>query len=226
MVPQPDGWLPRVAQITADAGALLICDEVATGFGRTGRMFAVEHEQVRPDFLCLAKGLTAGYLPLAATLTTDAVYDAFLGEPHELRTFFHGHTYTGNPLACAAALANLDLMEQRNTVAESARKGELLGAALERRVAPHRNVGAIRRRGMMIGIELVADRSTNAPLDPQLRSGWRVCRVAQDLGLRIRPLGDVIVLMPPLATPDDLLLRMVEITSDALARVPFPESIA
>lgn len=223
MVPQPAGWLPRVAEITRDAGAHLICDEVATGFGRTGRMFAVEHEDVRPDFLCVAKGLTGGYLPLAATLTTDAVYDAFLGEPHELRTFFHGHTYTGNPLACAAAIANLDLMRRRGTVAEAARKGELLGGALERLVAPHPHVGAVRRRGLMAGIELVADRATNAPLPAQLRAGWHVCRAAQDLGLRIRPLGDVVVLMPPLGTPDDLLLRMAEITRDALAAVPFKE---
>jgi len=223
MIPQPAGWLTRVADLARSAGALLICDEVATGFGRTGKMFAVEHENVRPDFLCLAKGLTGGYLPLAATLATDAVYDAFLGEPHELKTFFHGHTYTGNPLACAAAIANLDLMDKRNTVAEAARKGALLDDLLQRVVGAHPNVGAIRRRGMMLGIELVGDRTTLQPLPSSNRTAWNVCRRAQDRGLRIRPLGDVIVLMPPLGMPDNLLELLVERLTAALHDV-LPET--
>ena len=209
MIPQPPGWLPRVAAATKAAGALLICDEVATGFGRTGKMFAVEHEAIEPDIMCVAKGLTGGYLPLAATLTTERVFEAFLGEPHENRTFFHGHTYTGNPLACAAAIANLRLMQERRTADEAARKGELLGRLLGH-LASHPHVGDIRRRGMMVGIELVKDRATKEPFDVKDRVAWRVCEAAMARGLRIRPLGDVLVLMPPLGIEDALLTFLVE----------------
>ncbi|MCE9637602.1 MAG: adenosylmethionine--8-amino-7-oxononanoate transaminase [Planctomycetes bacterium] len=223
MIPQPPGWLPRVAAATRAAGVLLICDEVATGFGRTGRMFAVEHEGVAPDLLCVAKGLTGGYLPLAATLATESVHDAFLGEPHEGKTFFHGHTYTGNPLACAAAVANLRLMADRGTVAEAARAGDRLGALLDAAFRDHPHVGDVRRRGLMTGIELVRNRATKAPFDARDRIGWRVCAAAMERGLRIRPLGDVIVLMPPLTIGDDLLARIVEILAKSIHDV-LPET--
>lgn len=216
MIPQPPGWLPRIAAATRAAGALLVCDEVATGFGRTGRMFAVEHEAVEPDLLCVAKGLTGGYLPLAATLATDDVFAAFLGEPHEGRTFFHGHTYTGNPLACAAAVANLRLMRDRGTAGVARTKGDLLGALLDRDIRPHPCVGDIRRRGMMVGIELVRDRGTKTAFDPAERVAWRVCDAAMERGLRIRPLGDVLVLLPPLAIEDDLLELLVSRLRSAL----------
>jgi len=219
MIPQPPGWLPRVAAATRDAGALLVCDEVATGFGRTGKMFAVEHEGVEPDLMCVAKGLTGGYLPLAATLATEHVFEAFLGEPHENRTFFHGHTYTGNPLACAAAIANLQLMAQRDTCGEAARKGEDLGRLLVGALADHRNVGDIRRRGMMVGVELVKDRATKEAFDVKERVAWRVCQAALEHELRIRPLGDVLVLMPPLGIDDALLVRLVEMLRAALMDV-------
>jgi adenosylmethionine-8-amino-7-oxononanoate aminotransferase len=210
MIPQPPGWLPRVAAATKAAGALLICDEVATGFGRTGKMFAVEHEGIEPDLMCVAKGLTGGYLPLAATLATERVFEAFLGEPHENRTFFHGHTYTGNPLACAAAIANLRLMKERKTADEAARKCTRLGSMLDASLAAHPNVGDIRRRGMMAGIELVKDRATKEAFDVRERIAWRVCEAAMGHGLRIRPLGDVLVLMPPLGIEDALLTFLVE----------------
>jgi adenosylmethionine---8-amino-7-oxononanoate aminotransferase len=142
MIPQPPGWLPRVAAATKAAGALLVCDEVATGFGRTGRMFAVEHEGVEPDLMCVAKGLTGGYLPLAATLATERIFEAFLGEPHEGRAFFHGHTYTGNPLACAAAVANLRLMRERDTVRGAAERGEALASWLRLWIEGHPHVAA------------------------------------------------------------------------------------
>jgi adenosylmethionine-8-amino-7-oxononanoate aminotransferase len=210
MIPQPPGWLPRVAAATKAAGALLVCDEVATGFGRTGKMFAVEHEGIEPDLMCVAKGLTGGYLPLAATLATERVFEAFLGEPHENRTFFHGHSYTGNPLACAAAIANLRLMHERKTADEAARKGERLSWSLDAAIGDHPNVGDIRRRGMMVGIELVKDRATKEALDVKERVAWRVCQAALDHELRIRPLGDVVVLMPPLGIDDALLVVLVE----------------
>jgi adenosylmethionine-8-amino-7-oxononanoate aminotransferase len=216
MIPQPPGWLPRVAAATKAAGALLICDEVATGFGRTGKMFAVEHAGIEPDLMCVAKGLTGGYLPLAATLATERVYEAFLGEPWENKTFFHGHTYTGNPLACAAAIANLRLMKERKTADEAARKGERLGWTLDETLGRHPNVGDIRRRGLMVGIELVKDRATKEAFDVKDRVAWRVCQAAMDHGLRIRPLGDVLVLMPPLGIEDALLVRLVEMLQSAL----------
>ena len=216
MILQPPGWLAEVAAKARAAGALLICDEVATGFGRTGRMFAVEHEDVLPDVLCVGKGLTGGYLPLAATITTEALHDAFLGEPDAYRTFFHGHTYTGNPLACAAAIANLDLMERRGIVAETARKGELLGRLLDERVAPHPAVGEVRRRGLMCGVELMADRASGTPFPASERAGYRVCQETTRRGVRLRPLGDVVVLMPPLAIPDALLERIVDTLRDSL----------
>ena len=153
---QPKGWLSSVEALCRKRDVLLVCDEVATGFGRTGTMFAVEQEGVTPDFLCLAKGLTGGYLPLAATLTTGRVFEAFLGTAAEGKTFFHGHTYTGNPLACAAALANLALFESERTLEKMKPAMEALGAELEKlRALPH--VGDVRRRGMMCGVELYAD---------------------------------------------------------------------
>jgi adenosylmethionine-8-amino-7-oxononanoate aminotransferase len=223
MIPQPKGWLPRVAAATKAAGALLICDEVATGFGRTGKMFAVEHEGIEPDLMCVAKGLTGGYLPLAATLTTEDVFEAFLGEPHENKTFFHGHTYTGNPLACAAAVANLRKMADDDTVQLGADAAATLAALLDDRIAPLPHVGDIRRRGLMVGIELVKDRVTKAAFDVRERIGFKVCAAAMDRGLRIRPLGDVIVLMPPLTIGDDELHFLTETLRAAILDV-LPET--
>ena len=151
---QPPGYLRAVRELCDAHDVFLICDEVATGFGRTGTMFACEQEGVAPDFLCLAKGLTGGYLPLAATLTTERVYEGFLGEHDEFRTFFHGHTYTGNPLACAAALATLDVFEEERTLERLAQDRALLGQLLADLVAPLAHVAEVRRRGFMCGIEL------------------------------------------------------------------------
>ena len=185
-------------------GALLICDEVATGFGRTGRMFACEHEGVRPDLLCVAKGLTGGYLPLAATLATEAIYEGFLGEFHEFRTFFHGHTYTGNPLACAAALATLDVFERERTLEPCSRRSPC-SSGCSRDVAPLPAVREVRQRGFMVGIEL-----TDFPLEA--RMGHRVTLEARMRGAIVRPLGDVVVLMPPLSISERELTRLVAIT--------------
>lgn len=214
MIPQPKGWLPRIAAATKAAGAMLICDEVATGFGRTGTMFAIQHERIEPDILCVAKGITGGYLPLAATITTERVHDAFLGEPHEGRTFFHGHTYTGNPLACAAAIASIRRMQRAGGQGRGA--GTHLAARLADTIAPHPNVGDVRVRGLMAGIEIVKDRATKEAFDPKLRVGWRICRAAQDRGVRIRPLGDVVVLMPPLAIDGRLVDHLIDVTALAI----------
>jgi adenosylmethionine-8-amino-7-oxononanoate aminotransferase len=250
MITHPAGYLRRVAEACRRRDVLLICDEVATGFGRTGRMFACEHEDVRPDLLCVAKGISAGYLPLAATLATERIYEAFLGDsatpqsgasditvgarhaspedaphacgrgmprpyeqglrdPAQHRTFFHGHTYTGNALACAAGVASLDVFKNERVLERigelSARLASLLAPLAE---LPH--VGEVRRRGLMAGIELVADRAARRPYPPPERRGWKVCQAARNRGVWLRPLGDVVVLMPPYCISDESLARLVD----------------
>jgi adenosylmethionine-8-amino-7-oxononanoate aminotransferase len=208
MLTHPPGYLRAVRELCDGFGVLLICDEVATGFGRTGTMFACEQEEVAPDLLCLGKGLTGGYLPLAATLTTERVYERFLGAPEEGRTFFHGHTYTGNPLACAAALASLDAFERERTIERLAPKVRLLGELLAG-VAEMPEVAEVRARGMMVGIDL-------GEHDPALRVGHRVTLEARQRGAIVRPLGDVVVLMPPLAISEAELRRLVSITAESI----------
>jgi adenosylmethionine-8-amino-7-oxononanoate aminotransferase len=209
MIVLPEGFLARAAAACRRHGALLILDEVATGFGRTGALFACQREGVTPDLLCVAKGLTGGYLPLAATLATDAVYEPFLGHYHEFKHFFHGHTYTGNPLGCAAALATLRLLTDGSVVAGVARKAQLLREALAP-VAAHRHVGDLRQAGLMCGIELVADRATKAPFPVSERVGHSLCLSLRDKGIFLRPLGDVIVLMPPLSVTDAELRHLAD----------------
>jgi adenosylmethionine-8-amino-7-oxononanoate aminotransferase len=211
----PPGYLAEVRRQTRDRGILLIADEVAVGFGRTGTMFACEQEEVSPDLLCLGKGLSGGYLPLAATLATEPIFDAFLGHPAEGKTFFHGHTFTGNALACAAALASLELF-QRNHVLENVNQ---VARVLQQELAPLGElpiVGEVRSRGMMVGIELVADRQTRRPFDPARRVGHAVTLKARERGLLIRPLGDVVVLMPAPAMPADLVRDMVALTRKSI----------
>jgi adenosylmethionine-8-amino-7-oxononanoate aminotransferase len=221
MIVQPWGFLREVRRLAMEYEVLLIADEVATGFGRTGRMFACEEESVQPDLMCVAKGITGGYLPLAATFATQRIFDAFLGEPWEGRTFYHGHTYTGNPLACAAALASLDLMERNDLVnAVPAEKAMFLGAMFEElEDLPH--VGDWRGIGFMWGIELVRDKKTRQPFDPKLRIGAAVCNRVRRHGVILRPLGDVIVLMPPLAMGlDDLKTIVKAVKSEVSALGP------
>jgi adenosylmethionine---8-amino-7-oxononanoate aminotransferase len=208
MLVHPEGYLRDVRELCDRHGVLLILDEVATGFGRTGRMFACEHEDVAPDLLCLAKGITGGYMPLAATLASERIYKGFLGRFEEFRTFFHGHTYTGNPLACAAALATLDVFAEERTLEHLERKIELLAELLEP-IAAHPEVNAVRRRGFMTGIEL-AERPLPA------RIGHQVTLDARRRGAVIRPLGDVVVLMPPLAISEGELTRLLAITAEAI----------
>jgi adenosylmethionine-8-amino-7-oxononanoate aminotransferase len=218
MLMHPESYLRGVRELCDRHGVLLILDEVATGFGRTGRMFACEHEDVAPDLLCLAKGITGGYLPLAATLATERLYEGFLGEFDEFRTFFHGHTYTGNPLACAAALATLDVFEEERTLegleAKIALLGDLLGPVAELPV-----VREVRRCGFMVGIEL-----SDFPLSA--RMGHRVTLEARARGAIVRPLGDVVVLMPPLAISVGELRRLVGIVGDAIEAATSSGSLA
>jgi adenosylmethionine-8-amino-7-oxononanoate aminotransferase len=208
MITHPPGYLRAVRDLCDNYGVLLICDEVATGFGRTGTMFACEQEGVTPDLLCLAKGLTGGYLPLAATLATERIYEGFLGAYEEWRTFFHGHTYTGNPLACAAALANLDAFQEERTLERLQPKIALLDELLSY-VGAMPEVTEVRARGFMIGIDL-------GKHDPALRLGHRVTVEARKRGAIIRPLGDVVILMPPLSISETELQKLVRITAESI----------
>jgi adenosylmethionine-8-amino-7-oxononanoate aminotransferase len=217
MIPQPPGYLAKVREVTRQHDVLLICDEVATGFGRTGTMFACEHEGVSPDLLCLAKGVTGGYLPLSATMATDQVYQAFLGEFEEFKTLFHGHTFTGNPLAAAVSLASLEVFEKERVLQNLAAKIELLEARLYE-MASHPHVGDVRQRGFMVGIELVADKKTREPFPVARRTGHRVILEARKLGAILRPLGDVVVLMPPLCLTTDELETLCRTASEAIQR--------
>lgn len=205
---QPSGFLRRVRELCDTHDVLLICDEVATGFGRTGTMFACEQERVAPDLMCVAKGLTGGYMPLAATLATERIYEGFLGAHEDFRTFFHGHTYTGNPLACAAAIANLDAFENEGTLLRLQPKIRLF-AELLRDVAKMPEVAEVRGRGFMAGIDL-------GDHDPALRMGHRVALAARERGAIVRPLGDTVVLVPPLVISKAELRRLVSITREAI----------
>jgi adenosylmethionine---8-amino-7-oxononanoate aminotransferase len=207
MLMHPRGYLRGVRELTRKYDVLLIADEVAVGFGRTGRMFACEHEEVTPDFLCLAKGLTGGYLPMAATLVTDEVWQAFLGEYSECKTFFHGHTYGGNPLGAAAALATLDVFEEERTLELLPEKIVRLGEHLSRLAAlPH--VGHVRQCGLIAGIELVRDKAAKEPYAWTEKRGMRVCDYARSEGVLLRPLGNVVVILPPLAISLEQLDRI------------------
>jgi adenosylmethionine-8-amino-7-oxononanoate aminotransferase len=218
MIVHPSGFLRGVRELATKYEVLLIADEVAVGFGRTGRMFACEHENVEPDLMCVAKGITGGYLPLAATFATQQIFDAFLGDPWEGKTFYHGHTYTGNPLACAAALASLDLFEQKNLIADVQRKSEELSRMLND-LRNLRHVGDIRQKGLMAGIELVEDRDTAKPFDSKLRMGAAICAKIRRHGIILRPLGDVIVMMPPLAMGGEDLSRIVMAIHQETAKI-------
>ena len=211
----PAGYLKRVRELTQQYGIPLIADEVAVGFGRTGTMFACEQEDVSPDILCLAKGLTGGYLPLAATLTTDEIYEAFLGEPHEGRTFFHGHTYTGNPLGCAAATASLALFDRNDVLANGNRNAGRLAERLNE-LRDHPHVGEIRRKGIMVGIELVQNRDGNRPFPAERRTGHLVTLAARKRGVILRPLGDVVVLMPAPAMPVERIDQLCDAAFEAI----------
>lgn len=213
---QPPAYLQALRTLTRERGVLLICDEVATGFGRTGRMFAVEHAQTDPDLMCVGKGISGGYLPLAATLASEEIFQTFLGAYEDFVAFFHGHTYTGNALACAVAVANCDIFERDGVLAHVTQRAHQLQELLERDVRPLPHVGDIRQWGLMVGIELVRDRETRQPYAASERIGMRVIRQAQQQGVILRPLGNVIVLMPPLSITADEMDRLCTVTRDAI----------
>jgi adenosylmethionine-8-amino-7-oxononanoate aminotransferase len=202
----------RLAEAARRAGVLFIADEVATGFGRTGRLFASEWSGISPDLLCLGKGLTGGYLPMSATVASGAVYDAFLGEDLGPRTFYHGHSFAGNALAAAVALEHLRLIDAGDVLAHVRTRAAQLDALLTRSLSDSPAVAAVRQRGLMVGVEL-------SPPGPGRRWGRRVCAAAVRRGVLLRPLGDVVVVMPPLTITADEIVRIVSTLADALAEV-------
>ena len=237
MIPQPDGWLRQVTDIARNYGALLIADEVMTGFGRTGvapvpllnsktmprdrrdacpTLFASHHENVQPDFLCAAKGLTGGYLPMAATLTTQKIFDAFLGKYEEFKTFFHGHSFTGNQLGASAALASLEILQTEKSVRQCAQLQKNLQKELQS-LWSLPNVGDIRQVGLVAGIELVENWRAREPFHLRERAGIRVCEAMARRGVLTRPIGNVIVLMPPYCTTAVQLEKIVAATRESIA---------
>ena len=215
MIVHPKGFLKGVRELTKKYGVFLIADEVATGFGKTGKMFACENEDVQPDIMCLAKGITGGYLPLAATLTTQEIFDVFLGEPAEFKTFFHGHTYTGNALACAAAIASLELFEENKIIESLPAKIDLIADYLKK-ISVLDYVGDVRQCGLMTGIEIVKDKKTKESFSYEKLIGVKICAAMRQKGAMMRPLSDVIVLMPPVAIDLPLLRQLLDIVYDAI----------
>lgn len=210
MLMAPPGYLKKARELTKKYDVLLIADEVATGFGRTGRMFACDNELVSPDLMCLSKGITGGYMPLAATLAANEIYDAFLGEMVEKKTFYHGHSYTGNQLACAAAIASLRIFETDHVIEGLQPKISFISDKLTAfNQLPH--VGDARQRGMIAGIELMEDKEKKAPYSWEKGMGAAVCMKAREHGLFIRPVGDVVVFMPPLCSTEREIKTMLDI---------------
>jgi adenosylmethionine-8-amino-7-oxononanoate aminotransferase len=210
MIVMPKGYLFEYARLCKKYDVLLICDEVATGFGRTGRMFAVEHENIKPDFLCLSKGITGGYLPLAITTTTNKIYNAFLGKYEEFKTFFHGHSYTANPLACAAANAVIDILEKDNTF----QKINTIIKHLEEELKgllEHVRVGNVRQCGLMVGIEIVEDKKTGKSYNCRLKTGAKVCNKMRTHGIIIRNLNDTLVLFLPLIITKSEISKIIKV---------------
>jgi len=216
---QPASYVKALSEICRKNRILFIADEVATGFGRTGKMFACEHAGVSPDILCVAKGITGGYLPFAATLATEEIFSAFLGEYREFKTFFHGHTYTGNPLGCAVALASLELFKQEKILERMQPKVDYLKRRLEQEFLPLAHVADVRQWGFMVGIELVEDKETRKSYPTEKRTGHKVIHEARKRGVMIRPLGDVIVLMPPLTIGEEELKILLDVVLESIRQV-------
>ncbi len=211
MIVSPEGYLKKIREYCDKYDVLLILDEVATGFGRTGKMFACQHEDVTPDILVLGKGMTGGYLPLSATITNQKVYDAFLGDYEEYKTFFHGHSYAGNPISCAASIANIEVFEKNNTLTELKYKVEYFENELKE-FSGLEHVGNVRNKGLMAGIELVEDKKSKKPYEAGLKMGWNVADKAMENEVMLRPLGNVVVLMPPIGNPMEDLKKLMKVT--------------
>ncbi|WP_297209748.1 MULTISPECIES: adenosylmethionine--8-amino-7-oxononanoate transaminase [Thermodesulfovibrio] len=214
----PEGYLKGLRKLCNEYNLIFIADEVATGFGRTGKMFACEHEQVTPDIICLSKGLTNGYLPLAVTVVNERIFNAFLGEIEERKTFYHGHSYTGNPLGCAAAIASLEVFKKDDTLRKLPAKINLM-AEIFREISQLKHVGDVRQKGMIGGIEIVENKKTGQPFPYPMQMGWKVVKAARKYGVWLRPLGDVIVVMPPLIISEENLERLLTVIKRCIIEI-------
>ena len=219
MLMQPKGYIKGVRELTKKYDVLLIVDEVATGFGRTGKMWACDNEGVCPDLMTLSKGITGGYLALGATMVTDEIYNAFLGEPTDYKTFYHGHSYTGNNLACAAGLASLEIFQKDSVIASLPPKMEVIARHMEK-FNKMQYVGDARQCGMLSGIELMQDKEGKVPFDPALQMAGGICQAARGYGLIVRNIGDVVIFMPPLVSTteqiDEMLTKLEKSMKDVL----------
>ncbi len=218
MIMHPPGTLKRLRQFANAHDLLLICDEVLTGFGRTGRMFACEHENITPDMMCLSKGLTAGYMPLGATLATDRIFESFYADPKLGKTFYHGHTFTGHPLACAVAIASLDLLEENRLLDHVATLAPVLWEQLKV-LGDHRQVTDVRQTGLVAAIDIVRDRRTGERFPPHWRVGGALCAAMRHRGVLLRPLADTLVLMPPLAIGAESLVHLAKAVVESVQLV-------
>ena len=218
MLMQPKGYIKGVRELTRKYDVLLIVDEVATGFGRTGKLFACENEGVCPDMMCLSKGITAGYMALGATMTTDEIYNAFLGEASDYKTFYHGHSYTGNPLACAAGVAGLEIFEKESVIENLPPKMAVIAEHMQT-MNSMKYVGNARQCGMLAGIELMRDKELKIPFDPALLMAGGICQTARKYGLIVRNIGDVIIFMPPLASTAQQIETMLALLEQAMQEV-------
>jgi len=218
MITMPEGFLKEVHRLCKAYDVLVIFDEVATGFGKTGKLFAMEHEGVVPDIMTSGKGLTGGYLPIAITMTSEKIYQAFYDDYETMKTFFHGHSYTGNQLGCAVAIANLKLFELDNVVGQVAQRSLLVEKELEA-LLDLEHVGEVRQRGFMAGVEIVQNKDTREAYPAQRRMGYDITLEMRERGMLTRPMGDVLVFMPPLCSTDKELKEMIQIMRDAIVHV-------
>lgn len=215
----PSMYLNKLRDLCDKYNVLLIADEIATGFGRTGKMFAFDHSDVSPDIMCISKGLTGGYMPMAITITTDEIYSAFYGDYNEGKAFMHSHTYSGNPLGCSAALAVLNILQKDNILESAATRGEYLNKKLKEELLSHKNVGEIRDIGLINAIELVTDKESKIGFDSKLRIGYQIYKKALSNGLVLRPLGNVLYFNPPLTINEEEINKAVEICTQAIYSV-------
>lgn len=215
----PPLYLKKLRELCTKQDVLLIADEIATGFGRTGQLFACEYAGITPDFMCLSKGLTGGYLPMSITVTTEKIYEAFYADYREGKAFLHSHTYSGNPLGCAAALAVLSILREQNILGHAQETATYLGGQMQKQFGDHPNVGEIRSIGLIHAIELVKDKKTKEPFDPSLRTGYQIYKEALALGLVLRPLGDVLYFNPPLTITKEELDQAILRAKDAMQKV-------
>jgi adenosylmethionine-8-amino-7-oxononanoate aminotransferase len=215
----PPLYLQKLRKLCDQYGVLLIDDEIAAGFGRTGKMFAIEHAGISPDILCTSKGLTGGYMPMSIAITTQKIYDAFYDDYNTHKAFVHSHTYAGNPLGCAAALAVLHILKEKQVLKKAAETAPYLHALLVAALGDHPNVGEIRHIGLINAIELVEDKNTKKAFDPKRRIGWEIFRKAMDMGLVLRPIGDIIYFNPPLIIDKATCVKAVDLCKKAIESV-------